>query len=378
MICGMSWLAAAGCGGGSTTAPSAAGGTSAPTQGTSAPAGSAVISGLLAGTSGSGGSTEALGVSGSSPTAAGGALVAGVTVRVVGTELTAVANDAGAFTLSGVPTGNVTLKFSSSAVNATADVSNVRANELVQIQVQLSASSAVVVSDARATAVSLCHAEGNGSYHLITVDDSSESAHRAHGDGKVGDLVPGRPFMIFGEDCRPLGPAVDIEKYTNGQDADSAPGPSIGVGQPVTWEFRVTNKGTVSLTGIVVTDDKGVSVGCGGVTTLGAGASMTCTGSGVAVLGQYRNVGTVTANFTFQSTSGSVTDSDASHYLGILPQEEDEPKVTLCHKTGAGFYNKIDVSVSAEPAHRAHGDAKVGEAVPGMTGKTFTASCGVQ
>jgi hypothetical protein len=300
-------------------------------------------------------------------------------VQVVGTTLTAVASDNGAFRLSGVPTGNVKLKFTSVSVNATADLPDVQANEVVQIQVQLSASSAVVVRDARANGVSLCHAEGNGSYHLITVDDSAEATHRAHGDGKVDDPVPGRPFMVFGEDCRPIGPAVDVEKSTNGEDADNAPGPSIEVGKPVTWEYRVKNTGTVGLTGIVVTDDKGVSVNCAGTTTLVAGASVTCTGSGVAVLGQYRNVGTVTANFTFRTTSGSVTDSDASHYLGILPDEDDDgQKVTLCHKTGAGFYVKTDVSTSAEPAHRAHGDAKIGEAVPGTPGKIFSASCGLQ
>ena len=40
-------------------------------------------------------------------------------------------------------------------------------------------------------------------------------------------------------------------------------------------------------------------------------------------------------------------------------------KVSLCHHTGNGEYQLIDVDVNAEPAHRAHGDAKVGEPVPG-------------
>ena len=37
----------------------------------------------------------------------------------------------------------------------------------------------------------------------------------------------------------------------------------------------------------------------------------------------------------------------------------------------------IEVSVNAEPAHRAHGD-KPGEAVPGNPGQVFTASCGLR
>jgi hypothetical protein len=101
---------------------------------------------------------------------------------------------------------------------------------------------------------------------------------------------------------------------------------------------------------------------------------MTCTGTGVAVAGQYRNVGTVTAS----SSVGSFNDADASHYFGVAPSQDDGPKVQLCHRTGNGSYHLIEISASAEPAHRAHGDAKPGEAVPASPGKTFTASCTVQ
>lgn len=234
----------------------------------------------------------------------------------------------------------------------------------------------VVASGAHLGQVSLCHAEGNGSYHMISVAPEAEPAHRAHGDGKVGDPVPGRAPMVFGEDCRLLGPAVDMKKFTNGADADSAPGPSIVVGTTVTWEYRVANTGTTPLTAISVDDDMGVSVSCA-ATTLAPGASMTCTGTGVATLGQYRNVGRVTASYTTGTMSGTVTDSDASHYLGISPTV-DGAKVTLCHKTGNGSYHAITVALDAEPAHRAHGDARVGEAVPGQPGKVFGATCQVQ
>ena len=167
---------------------------------------------------------------------------------------------------------------------------------------------------------------------------------------------------------------MNIEKLTNGEDADTAPGPNIVVGGPVTWQYVVTNTGTVPLTNVTVVDDRNVTVTCAR-TTLAPGESMTCTGSGTATLGQYRNVGTVTAS----STVGPATDSDASHYFG--EEEEDEQtgaKVSLCHRTGNGSYHLIEVSVSAEPAHRAHGDAKVGEAVPGLAGKVFGPGCSVQ
>jgi hypothetical protein len=38
----------------------------------------------------------------------------------------------------------------------------------------------------------------------------------------------------------------------------------------------------------------------------------------------------------------------------------------------------IEVSINAEPAHRAHSDGKIGEAVPGSPGKVFAAGCTVE
>ena len=151
--------------------------------------------------------------------------------------------------------------------------------------------SAVIVEESREGKVSLCHAEGNGSYHLIDVSESAEPAHRAHGDGRIGDPVPGQTGKTFDADCRPVGPSIDIEKSTNGEDADSAPGPSILVGSAVNWRYVVTNTGTVNLTGVMVVDDRGVAVSCAGQTTLAPAASMTCTGAGLAALGQYPQLG---------------------------------------------------------------------------------------
>ena len=110
-----------------------------------------------------------------------------------------------------------------------------------------------------------------------------------------------------------IDPVVVIEKSTNGEDADSAPGPTVDVGGTVMWTYDVTNAGDVAVTDIVVVDDdSAVTVSCP-ETTLAAGASMTCTASGVAIDGQYSNVGTVTGTV---ADGGTVTASDSSNYFG--------------------------------------------------------------
>jgi hypothetical protein len=110
----------------------------------------------------------------------------------------------------------------------------------------------------------------------------------------------------------PVAPGLHIEKLTNGQDADTAPGPSIKVGQPVLWEYIVENTGDLMLTSVQVSDDKGVKVSCPKV-ELGPGERMTCTGHGTAEACQYENIGSATA----KTPAGElVSADDVSHYFG--------------------------------------------------------------
>lgn len=106
-------------------------------------------------------------------------------------------------------------------------------------------------------------------------------------------------------------PSIDIEKATNGDDADTPTGPTITVGDQVNWTYEVTNIGDVPLTDIVVTDDQDITVTCP-ETNLAVGESMMCTASGVAVVGQYANLGTVVGFYG----ANEVDDADLSHYFG--------------------------------------------------------------
>ncbi|MBN2355052.1 T9SS type A sorting domain-containing protein, partial [candidate division KSB1 bacterium] len=114
----------------------------------------------------------------------------------------------------------------------------------------------------------------------------------------------------------PPEPAIEIEKATNGEDADLPTGPKIRVGDPVTWTYLVTNTGDVPLNNITVTDDKGVVVTLP-ATTLAPGESMIGTATGIATAGQYQNVATV-AGLAPDGTR--VTDTDPSHYYGEEPE----------------------------------------------------------
>ena len=96
--------------------------------------------------------------------------------------------------MAGVPSGNVDRATRNATVNATAQLSNVGQEELIEIQVNVSGTTATIVNEVQSTGkVSLCHRTGNGWYHLIEVSVNAEPAHRAHGDGKIGEAVPGSP-----------------------------------------------------------------------------------------------------------------------------------------------------------------------------------------
>jgi hypothetical protein len=113
-------------------------------------------------------------------------------------------------------------------------------------------------------------------------------------------------------------PDIEIEKATNGLDADFPSGPTIEVGQPVTWTYVVTNTGQVSLNNIAVNDDVLGSISCPR-TSLAPAESMTCSANGTAVAGQYVNNGDVSGT---PPEGPPVTDSDRSHYLGVELTDE--------------------------------------------------------
>ena len=135
------------------------------------------------------------------------------------------------------------------------------------------------------------------------------------GTDSLGDIIN----ATTGKSSVVIQPAIDLEKYVNGEDADTPTGPSIVVGDPVLWEYIVTNTGDVDLTNVEVTDDILGLIGT--IPSLAVGETQTLTANGTAAAGQYANLGTATGT---PPVGPDVSDEDPSHYLGVSPSIDIE------------------------------------------------------
>jgi|GEM_PF-1784231 len=175
------------------------------------------------------------------------------------------------------------------------------------------------------TQVGLATTDGNGNYtfsnlgagnYTVNVVDATVPAGMVlttGNDPMSVNLPAGVNFVDADFGYQRPAPAIHVEKSTNGQDADSSPGPYIPVSDPVTWTYVVTNTGGVTLTNIQVTDDQLGLIGT--IASLAPTAQATLTASGTASVGQYSNLATAEGTAPDQST---VTDTDPSHYFGMI------------------------------------------------------------
>jgi hypothetical protein len=130
---------------------------------------------------------------------------------------------------------------------------------------------------------------------------------------------------------------IDIEKSTNGQDADLPTGPVLAVGSMATFQYVVTNTGSLPLKNVTVTDDQGVMpLFQGGDTNNNMLLDTTETwiyeASIVVTAGQYANIGTATGQDATNTIPGMVSDNDPSHHFGqlsVLPNDPNELPVNV-------------------------------------------------
>ncbi|RNI15521.1 VPXXXP-CTERM sorting domain-containing protein [Methanohalophilus sp. RSK] len=122
-------------------------------------------------------------------------------------------------------------------------------------------------------------------------------------------------FYITGSDIDHLpltaSPAIDIEKHTNGEDADERNGPYIRWNYEVRWDFYISNTGNVNLTNVVVEDNKCGIVGT--IPLLMPGESVQFTETTSALLGLQKTNATATGTPTI---GPDVMDYDRSYYFG--------------------------------------------------------------
>ncbi len=172
------------------------------------------------------------------------------------------------------------------------------------------------------------------------------------GDNPVVVVGPAEAFDVeFVNFC--AAPGLTIEKSTNDIDADiPAEGPTVSVGDAVTWTYTVTNTGNTHLTNVTVTDDiiADADISCDGGTNtvagpIAPGAIITCTATGNAIEGDYANIGTATgtpsddAGVALEGIDSPLV-TDPSHYTGVVAPT---PGLTIEKST-----NDIDADTQAE------------------------------
>jgi len=133
---------------------------------------------------------------------------------------------------------------------------------------------------------------------------------------------------------------LELEKSTNGIDADAAPGVPLGVGDAVVWTYEVTNTSPIAMLDVTVADsDIGAAIDCGGGTNviplLAPGATITCTSiaPASAVAGQYQNDSTVEGTGALPSDPDTAllppvdwpTDPSAYTDAGGPPYTDEDP-----------------------------------------------------
>ena len=146
----------------------------------------------------------------------------------------------------------------------------------------------------------------------------------------IADATDTDPSNHFGATA-----GINVVKSTNGQDANTAPGPTLAVGSTATFTYVVTNTGNVPLGTVVVRDDNGTAGNTADDfnATLQSGdtnsngrldttETWTYQATRTVTAGQYTNLSTATANpvdATGADIAGmtDVSDTDPSNHLGV-------------------------------------------------------------
>jgi hypothetical protein len=139
----------------------------------------------------------------------------------------------------------------------------------------------------------------------------------------VESVIPG----VITSNQQNTAPSIQIVKSTNGQDANTGTGPLLAVGSTATFTYVVTSTGGTSLQSVVVRDDNGTPGNTADdlTPTLTSGdtnsnnilevtETWTYTATRTVTVGQYSNIGSVTAQ---DAVGNQVDDTDPSNHFGV-------------------------------------------------------------
>jgi len=107
-------------------------------------------------------------------------------------------------------------------------------------------------------------------------------------------------------------PAIDLETYVGGEDADSPPGPVLVSGSSVEFRYVARNTGNVELWGLWVRDGALGTITCP-TRYLRPGDTVTCTTTRTVGTGVF---GTAVEAHGWDAFGGEVVDEDPYHYVG--------------------------------------------------------------
>jgi uncharacterized repeat protein (TIGR01451 family) len=191
-------------------------------------------------------------------------------------------------------------------------------------------SNVVVTDDKLGTITSFTgDSNGNGSLDLTETWVYTQTATALAGQQTNTATVTGQDGGTTVSDDNPANyfgdiPGVQIVKFANGQDADSATGPRVAAGSTVTFTYVVTNTGNTPLANVAVSDDKlgpvtSFTGDTNGKGLLDLAETWIYATTATALAGQQTNVGTVTAQDANNPPGSTVTDDNPANYFGDAP-----------------------------------------------------------
>jgi len=184
----------------------------------------------------------------------------------------------------------------------------------------------VVVSDDQGVNVT-CPQDvlGAGEKIVCSANDRSEIGQYTNLGQVIGESPAGPTDSVdrsfyFGYDTNE---SISIEVVVNGEDADIPPGAYLMANQTITWTYSVYNISSVGLYTITISDDHGTPSNPGDdiqvctISSLDSFSLASCQRTEVSIIGQFSSNATTNAYLSDGSTI--VSDTDPTHYFGVIP-----------------------------------------------------------